>query len=356
MKKEIRIVLLTLVLVNLVIAVNAIVSADNDFYASQMPVELEVNSDEVIDIDQFGDTLTIETIQDQSVQIKFSVFVSCGSGLDIFIIDSRANIEIASFPDRAGDGQCKIRGSLSFDGKNEEYLILFLSTGKDGKYGNNADREQFRASHGSFIGKTKEQIKAIILADSVGIAGNDDSAAQKVVKIKIAYPKIDNLKAEWINEEIVITGETNLAPGTVINTRLEGKGFYSAKIVSVRSNKQFRAKFDQTGIQGGDYRLTIETENGDYIDEFCFNIQPSSVTIGTTAAKQEPTTTIMPASAPATPTPTPALPPGFVWPTPTTTPTPIPAEIETERPYLTILAIILGIILAVLLIRKIKGK
>ena len=346
--------LITTLLLVVLLVISPITSTASDFYARTMPVELEVTS-KTISVQQSGDSLTVETVKDAAVQIKFTALISCGAPLDIFAFDNKAKIEVFSYSAKSGDGQCKIWDTLSFPGENNDYILVFVSPGTDGIYGNNMQREQFRNKYTSYTSKTRDQLVEMIIADTIGIAGNDDSVAQKLVRVKTVIPEISLTKIEWNNDELEITGQTNLPSGAKINAWLVGKGFDWTKKTSVKSRGQFELKFNQAGMQGGDYRLIIETEKGDYIDEFSFNIQPSSITVGTAVTEQEPvvTTTPAPVLVPATPTPTPVLPPGFVLPTPTPTPTPTPVPAETKRPYLTILVtIILGIILVILVIKK----
>ncbi|MCK4454346.1 hypothetical protein KAU51_03300 [Candidatus Parcubacteria bacterium] len=356
---EIKVILvISLILIGTLLIPAISAKAERTYYSQEMLItEFKVSSSKVISSNETNIGLRVEAIKGEDVKIRFKAVVSCGSGVDVFIISRKGEIEVAQFPvarsySSVAEGACQITGTLTFPGESNHYTILFLSTGADGKYGRrDVDRQEFIDEYKKGIpGKTVEKIVEIIKGNSADISWSRDSFAQKELNIRIGRPKIESIEAEWKNDktgEIRIKGETNFPKGTEIWLIFSGPGLEASKKCYIRWDRTFISTIeDKTFQKEGIYRLTIETKEGEFIGDFLVVLNLENKSIVSFQARSDPTVQI---TIKGRPTPRPTS-----TPTPKPTPKPKPKEILEPTPKTEINTV--DILIAVFLVFLIKKR
>ncbi len=363
---EIKVILVVLLILigTLLIPVKA---AERTYHSQEMIVsEFKVSSSsKVMSSNETNiGLLRVEVIEGEKVQIRFKAIVSCGSGADAFIIGPKREIEVVQFSvtrsrSSIAEGACQITGTLTFPGESRYYTILFLSTGDDGKYGRDIDRQEFIDEYKEGIpGKTAEQIIEIIKANSADMTWSGDSSAQKELNIRIGRPKIKSIEVEWRNDKtgkIRIKGETNFPKGDIWLT-FSRPGLSVSKKTYIRWDRTFVSTIeDKTFQKEGIYHLTVETEKGN-IGDFSMELDLENKSIVSFQSEFDPAVQVTIKRKPLpTPRPTPTPRPSAT-PKPVMTPKPKKTPEPTPKTEINAMDVGIGVLTAVFLVFLKKRK
>jgi hypothetical protein len=201
------------------------------------------------------------------------------------------------------------RTDIEFSGSKTNTIFILASD--DDKYGSDQDREEFldwcaRQTRGRDKGRTID----FFIDESVIASSSNDFAGIVVVKTIIVQPKIANISWKWDDDELDITGTSNLPRYTEIEWEIFGK----FGITKAKRNGKISFDVDLEGISNRDdyLKMRVVAENW---------FQGSRLGLGTWPESAEPGISIKPKATP-TPKATPIL-------TPTPTPT---QKILTEPP------------------------
>jgi len=254
------------------------------YYSRVMPVEIYIDSREVVEYKEvtpaqdwikIGNSevpvnWTIATVEEgHGVILKFKATIDCGAVLDVLLVNE--NGEVYSLR-RSGSGKsciegggCQVNGEISLSPRS--YTFIFLSPGKDGKYGREGKEwPEFLIDCQNLHKKGRNQKQVIdIIIDKTAGAGclsYDSVNLAKVTVLDIPKPQpfIEIHQLESTKEgKMKITGKTNLDSGTIKWTfrakdkKIDGKA-------EIENDKTFSFIVNTIGFRG-DYTLTLEVED-----------------------------------------------------------------------------------------------
>jgi PKD repeat protein len=143
------------------------------------------------------------------------------------------------------------------------YLIVVLSKGGDGVYGNDAANTDLTKALAGYnlIAKTQEQILAIAEDATSGAAGSDDLMYLLYIKVEIPYVELDPIESVIVGEPLVVTGTSNRKEGFAIVVTAKGPTELSPKTVLLEKGK-FSATFDTTDAPLGTYVVKVDDGDG----------------------------------------------------------------------------------------------
>jgi hypothetical protein len=291
------------------------VGAEDYYHRKDMQVRID---------EKTAEEIKITVVKGEEVKIDFEAIIDCQSRLDIIAINESRDINLI-FSDSAGysaqGGGCRVSDSLTLtsETKGEDYTLIILSPGKPDEsgayiYGKGKEISELLADWKILKekGKDREQITAMIIDDTIGVAGSGDSAAIRKIIVTTEGPWIKIERKQWTDKsrtKIRIYGTTNLPEDTIIEWR-----FVSSLIniegdteVDWNKNIRFTINVGNEKIKGEDCLLTLK--RGKFITDKIINLsKPQKIT----------------------PTPTPTI---ISKPTPVRTPMPMPEEwIVTPHP------------------------
>jgi PGF-CTERM protein len=194
------------------------------------------------------------------------------------------------------------------------YLVVVLSRGIDGEYGDNQGPDLPQALNkyaGDLSTKTQDQILSI-LEGLTTRPGSDDLMWVGYIKVETPYVTLDPIESVAVGEPLKVTGESNRKDGYAIVVTVTGPKELAPATVSV-TNGTFEATFDTTDAPVGTY--TVKADDGDGHSDMGtvdISLKPKPTATPEPTATAEPTTPPVPTVAPtATPEPTPTKTPGF---------------------------------------------
>ena len=298
-------VIIALILIGTLLVITVETVKAGDFLVKKMPVIIEIDDNRTI-----AEKITMKLFKSEEVKIGFEAkIMNCKSSLDIIAIDENENIYQLS-PDsisvKEQDSGCLVSGTLilTSETQGEDYILVFLSPGKD-KYGNNQEISEILRHWQILKGKDKDQIIAIIRDDTVDSAGSGDSMAVKYILVELLDISIDIERREWFYAEwpyrekkgIKIYGTSNLPEGTLFEWKFSGTFGEISGVDEVKWDGKIEFLIDTAGeIEAGKYNLVIWVEKfGKFFKEFPVIIKP---TIQPTPTPK-PTSMIRPSPAPS---------------------------------------------------------
>ena len=160
------------------------------------------------------------------------------------------------------------RTDIDFNGTKTNTVIILAS--EDDKYGSNQDREDFldwctRQTRG----RDKSRTIDFLIDESARASSSNDFVGIVVVKTKVVQPEIANISWKWDDDELEITGTSNLPRCTEI----EWKIFEKFWTTEARRNGKIGFTIDAGDVGViGDCSLEIWVKGAH--EEFQLNISP----------------------------------------------------------------------------------
>jgi hypothetical protein len=177
------------------------------------------------------------------------------------------------------------------------YLVAALNYGRDGVWGNSLNDNLLKVLSNDYttalMGKTTDQLLAILKDGTINAAGTDDLLGIATIKVEKGFVTLDELEDVSLGKDIKITGVTNRKVDTPIIITVEGLDASTPKlkpkITEVEADEnnfynKFEVSFGTASTNVGKYEVTADDGDG-HVSSTTVNILPAeepSVNVSTT--------------------------------------------------------------------------
>ena len=169
------------------------------------------------------------------------------------------------------------------------YLVVVLSRGIDGQYGDNQgnDLEEAICNYaGDISTKTQEQVLSI-LKGLTARPGSDD--LMRILRIKVGWTEtltLNPIADVVVGNPLEVTGETSRKDGSIIWITVKRPYYEIVPQAAIVKDNKFSATFDTTGAQLGTY--TVKADDGyGYTDTTTFNLVKEKISFSISTDKPE---------------------------------------------------------------------
>lgn len=281
-----------------------VVSASGDIIRT-ISVDTDVkNDDKLVSVEETSATIETQKLTIRAKKIEATMLSEQRAIVRFKVDKDFANALVLNTHGDIDETHEFLNGKIEIEFSETKTNTVVILASEDDKYGSNQDREDFLDwCERKTRGIDKLRTIDFFIDESVNAPGSNDFVGIVVVKTTIVPPEITNIIWEWDDDELEITGESNLPRRTEVEWEIFGK----SGITKVKSKGKVNFHIDLEGIHNRDDYLIMRVGSVNWF-------QGSRLGLGTWPESAEPGISIKPI---ATPTPTPKA-----RPTPTQTPTP----------------------------------